>query len=96
MGGQICQPHAFVPRRFFTLSTRKLTAQDIILIQKQLEAAQQLNYLLGEALAEIEQAVSSVDSASVKDRNAAAALNKVKSAVKKLEKAVEEFNKGLK
>ena len=78
------------------MSTRKLTVQDIILMQKQLEAAEQLNHLLGEAVAEMEEAVSGIDPASVKDRDAAAALSKVKSAVKKLEKEVEEFNKGLK
>ena len=78
------------------MSTRKLTAQDIILMQKQLEAAQQLNHLLGEAVAEMEEAVSRIDPASVKDPDAATALSKVKSAVKKLEKEVEEFNKGLK
>jgi hypothetical protein len=78
------------------LSTRKLTVQDIILMQKQLEAAHQLNHLLGEAVAEMEEAVSGIDPASVKDRDAAAALIKVKSAVKKLGKEVEEFNKGLK
>ena len=78
------------------MSTRKLTAQDIILIQKQLEAAQRLNHLLGEAVAEIEEAVNGIDSASVKDQKAAVALHKVKSAVKKLEKDVEAFTKGLK
>jgi hypothetical protein len=64
-------------------------------MQKQLEAAEQLNHLLGEAVAEMEEAVSGIDPASVKDRDAAAALIKVKSAVKKLGKEVEEFNKGL-
>ena len=63
------------------MSTRKLTVQDIILMQKQLEAAQQLNHLLGEAVAEMEEAVSGIDPASVKDRDAAAALSKVKSDV---------------
>ena len=77
------------------MSTRKLTVQDIILIQKQLEAAQQLNDLLGEAMAKVEEAVSGIDPDSIKDRNAAAALNKVKNAVNKLEKGVEEFNKRL-
>ncbi len=79
-----------------TLQQRKLTVQDIILIQKQLEAAQQLNNLLGEAVAQIEEAVSEIDPASVKDQKAAVALNKVKRAVSTLEKEVEEFNKRLK
>ena len=78
------------------MSTRKLTVQDIILIQKQLEAAQQLNDLLGEAMARVEEAVSGIDPESIKDQNAAAALNKVKSAVNELEKGVEEFNKQFK
>ena len=78
------------------MSTRQLTVQDIILMQKQLDAAHQLNHLLGEAVAEIGEAVGGIDPASVKDRDAAAALSKVRSAIKKLEKEVEEFNKGLK
>ena len=77
------------------MSTRKLTVQDIILMQKQLQAAQQLNDLLGEAIAKVEEAVSGIDPDSIKDRNAAAALNKVKRAVDNLEKGVEEFNKRL-
>ena len=78
------------------MSTRKLTVQDIMLMQKQLEAAQQLNHLLGEAVAEMEEAVSEIDPASVEDQDAATAISKVKGAVKKLEREVEEFNKGLK
>ena len=78
------------------MSTRKLTVQDIMLMQKQLEAAQQLNDLLGEAVAEVEEAVSGIDPASVKDLDVAKALVKVKSAITKLEREVEEFNKGLK
>ena len=78
------------------MSTGKLTVQDILLIQKQLQAAQQLNELLGEAIAKVEEAVSGIDPDSIKDRNAAAALSKVKSAVNKLGKGVEEFNKKLK
>ena len=77
------------------MSTRKLTVQDIILMQKQLQAAQQLNDLLGEAIAKVEEAVSGIDPDSIKDRNAATALNKVKRAVDNLEKGVEEFNKRL-
>jgi len=57
-------------------------------MQKQLEAAQQLNVLLSEAVTEI--------GASVDDQDAAAVLNKVRSVVSKLEKKVEEFNKRLK
>jgi hypothetical protein len=78
------------------LSQRKLTVQDIILMQKQLEAAQQLNILLSEAVTEIGEAVGGVDPASVNDQDAAAVLNKIRSVVSKLEKKVEEFNKRLK
>jgi phage shock protein A len=65
-------------------------------MQKQLEAAQQLNVLLSEAVTEIGEVVSRVDPASVDDQDAAAVLNKVRSVVSKLEKKVEEFNKRLK
>ncbi|UCG22386.1 MAG: hypothetical protein JSU80_07370 [Deltaproteobacteria bacterium] len=65
-------------------------------MQKQLEAAQQLNVLLSEAVTEIGEVVSRVDQASVDDQDAAAVLNKVRSVVSKLEKKVEEFNKRLK
>ena len=43
------------------MSPRKLTVQDIILMQKQLEVGQRLNELLSEALTEIGDAVSGVD-----------------------------------
>ena len=75
---------------------RKLTVQDIILFQKQLEAAEQLNNLLGEAVTEIGEAVSSIDIAAVDDENAVEVLNKVKTVLTKLEKQVEEFTKRLK
>ena len=78
------------------MSQRKLTVQDIILMQKQLEAAEQLNILLSEAVTEIGEAVGGVDPASVNDQDAAAVLNKIRSVVSKLEKKVEEFNKRLK
>jgi hypothetical protein len=78
------------------VSQRTLTVQDIILMQKQLEAAQKLNILLSEAVTEIGEAISGVDSASVDDQEAAAVLNKVRSVVSNLEKKVEEFNKRLK
>jgi hypothetical protein len=65
-------------------------------MQKQLEAAQQLNILLSEAVTEIGEAVGGIDPASVEDQDAGAVLNKVKSLVSKLEKKVEEFNKTLK
>jgi len=65
-------------------------------MQKQLEAAQKLNILLSEAVTEIGEAISGVDSASVDDQEAAAVLNKVRSVVSNLEKKVEEFNKRLK
>ena len=78
------------------MSQRTLTVQDIILMQKQLEAAEQLNILLSEAVTEIGEAISGVDPASVDDPKAAAVLNKVRSVVSNLEKKVEEFNKRLK
>ncbi len=78
------------------MSQRTLTVQDIILMQKQLEAAEQLNILLSEAVTEIGEAISGVDPASVDDQKAAAVLNKVRSVVSNLEKKVEEFNKRLK
>ena len=78
------------------MSERKLTVQDIILIQKQLEAAEQLNNLLGEAVTQIGEAVSGIDIAAVDDQNAVDVLNKVKTVLTKLEKQVEEFTKSLK
>ena len=78
------------------MSERKLTVQDIILFQKQLEAAEQLNNLLGEAVTEIGEAVSGIDTAAVDDQNAVEVLNKVKTVLAKLEKQVEEFTKRLK
>jgi hypothetical protein len=78
------------------VSQRTLTVQDIILMQKQLGVAQQLNILLSEAVAEIGEAISGVDPASVDDQKAAAVLNKVRNVVSNLEKKVEEFNKRLK
>ena len=77
------------------MSQRKLTAQDIILIHKQLEAAQHLNSLLSEAVAEISEAISRVDPASVDPQEAVAVLNKVRGVVGNLDKKVEEFNKKL-
>ena len=74
------------------MSQRKLTVQDIILIQKQLEAAQHLNSLLSDAVAEIGEAVSELEPDSVNDQHAAAVL----SVISKLEKKVEEFTKRLK
>ena len=78
------------------MSQRTLTVQDIILMQKQLEASERLNTLLSEAVTEIGEAISGVDPASVDDQKAAAVLNKVRSVVSNLEKKVEEFNKRLK
>ena len=80
---------------YLTLSKRKLTAQDIILIQKQLEAAQLLNQLLGEAVAEIGDAVSDIEPALVNDVKAGKALGKVKGSINKLEREVEELNRRL-
>ena len=78
------------------MSERTLTVQDIILMQKQLQAAEQLNVLLSEAVTEIGEAISGFDPASVDDQEAVAVLNKVRSVVSNLEKKVEEFNKRLK
>ncbi len=78
------------------MSKRTLTVQDIMLMQRQLEAAEQLNNILGQAVAEIGDAVGGIEPASVQDKKVAAALDKIKSAVNKLEKEVEEFTKGLK
>ena len=78
------------------MSERKLTVHDIILIQKQVVAAEQLNNLLSEALTQIGEAVSGIDIAAVDDQNAVDVLNKVKTVLTKLEKQVEEFTKSLK
>jgi uncharacterized protein YoxC len=67
-----------------------------MLMQRQLEAAEQLNNILGQAVAEIGDAVSGIESDSIQDKKVAAALDKIKSAFNKLEKEVEEFTKGLK
>jgi division protein CdvB (Snf7/Vps24/ESCRT-III family) len=78
------------------MSKRTLTVQDIMLMQRQLEAAEQLNNILGQTVAEIGDVVSGIESATVQDKKVAAALDKVKSAINNLEKKVEEFTKGLK
>jgi hypothetical protein len=78
------------------VSQRKLTVQDIILIQKQLEAAEQLNSLLSEAVTEIGEAISGIDPASVDHQAAVGVLNKIRVVVSGLEKKVEEFTKTLK
>jgi hypothetical protein len=46
------------------MSKRTLTVQDIMLMQRQLEAAEQLNNILGQAVAEIGDAVNGIESAS--------------------------------
>jgi len=78
------------------MAKRKLTAQDIILIQKQLEIAEQFNQLLVEALTEVGDAVGGVDPAFLNDQHAAEVVAKVKITLSKLEKEVEEFNKRMK
>ncbi|MGD9166523.1 MAG: hypothetical protein PVH33_07410 [Syntrophobacterales bacterium] len=78
------------------MSKRTLTVQDIMLMQRQLEAAEQLNNILGQAVAEIGDVVGGIESATVQDKKVAAALDKIKSAINKLEKEVEEFTKELK
>jgi methyl-accepting chemotaxis protein len=78
------------------MSKRTLTVQDIMLMQRQLEAAEQLNNILGQTVAEIGDVVSGIESTTVQDKKVAAALDKIKSAINNLEKKVEEFTKGLK
>ena len=78
------------------MTKRKLTVQDILLLQRQLDYAQQLNQLLTEAVADIEEAVSGIKPASIEDHEAAMALTKVKGAIAALEKEVEEFTKRMK
>jgi len=77
------------------VSQRQLTVQDILMIRKQLQAAEQLNNLLSEAVTEIGDAVSDLDPSSVRDERAALALAKVKSTLQKLERRVDEFTKRL-
>jgi hypothetical protein len=77
------------------LSERKLTVQDIILMRKQLQAAEQLNSLLSEAVAEVGEAVNALDPSFIRDEKAALAIAKVKSALQRLEKEVDEFTKRL-
>ena len=78
------------------MSQRKLTVQDIILMQKQLEASERLNTLLSEAVTEIGEAMSGIDPASLDHQEAVAVLNKIRGVVSGLEKKVEEFTKKLK
>jgi len=77
------------------VSERKLTVQDILLIRKQLQAAEHLNDLLSEAVTEIGDAVNDLEPSSVRDERAALALAKVKSTLQKLERQVDEFTKRL-
>ena len=78
------------------MSQRKLTVQDILMIRRQLQAAEQLNTLLSEAVTEVGEAVNDVDPSSVRDERAALALAKVKSTLERLERQVDEFTKKLK
>ena len=77
------------------MSQRQLTVQDILMIRKQLQAAEQLNNLLSEAVAEIGDAVNDLDPSSLRDERAALVLAKVKSALQTLERRVDEFTKRL-
>ena len=77
------------------MSQRQLTVQDILMIRKQLQAAEQLNNLLSEAVAEIGDAVNDLDPSSVRDERAALVLAKVKSTLQTLERRVDEFTKKL-
>jgi hypothetical protein len=65
------------------------------MIRKQLQAAEQLNNLLSEAVTEIGDAVSDLDPSSVRDERAALVLAKVKSTLQTLERRVDEFTKRL-
>lgn len=73
------------------MSQRQLTVQDILMIRKQLQAAEQLNNLLSEAVAEIGDAVDDLDPSSIRDERAALVLAKVKSTLQQLERRVDEF-----
>ena len=64
-------------------------------MRKQLQAAERLNSLLSETVAEVGEAMSDLDPLSVRDERAALAIAKVKNALQKLEKEVEEFTKRL-
>jgi hypothetical protein len=75
---------------------RQLTVQDILMIRKQLQAAEQLNNLLTEAVTEIGDAVNDLDPSSVRDKRAALVLATVKNTLQKLERRVDEFTKRLK
>ena len=77
------------------MSQRQLTVQDILMIRKQLQAAEQLNNLLTEAVTEIGDALNDLDPSSVRDQRAALALAKVKSTLQKLERRVDEFTRTL-
>jgi hypothetical protein len=77
------------------VSQRQLTVQDILMIRKQLQAAEQLNNLLSEAVAEIGDAVNDLDPSSLRDERAALVLAKVKSTLQTLERRVDEFTKRL-
>ena len=77
------------------MSQRQLTVQDILMIRKQLQAAEQLNNLLSEAVAEIGDAVNDLDPSSLRDERAALVFAKVKSTLQTLERRVDEFTKRL-
>jgi hypothetical protein len=75
---------------------RQLTVQDILMIRKQLQAAEHLNNLLTEAVTEIGDAVNDLDPSSVRDERAALVLATVKGTLQELERRVDEFTKRLK
>ena len=77
------------------MSQRQLTVQDILMIRKQLQAAEQLNKLLTEAVTEIGDAVYGLDPSSVPRERAALVLAKVKSTLQELERRVDQFTKRL-
>jgi exonuclease VII small subunit len=65
------------------------------MIRKQLQAAEQLNNLLSEAVTEIGDAVGDLDPSSVRYERAALVLAKVKTTLQQLERRVDEFTKRL-
>jgi hypothetical protein len=77
------------------LSERKLTVQDIILLRKQFQAAEQLNSFLSEAVSQVGEAVNALDPSFITDEKAALAIAKIKTTLQRLEKEVDEFTKRL-
>jgi hypothetical protein len=58
--------------------------------------AQQLNQILGEAVAQIGEVLGMVDPDTVEDSRAAQVLNRINRVIRKLEQEVEEFTRQMK